>query len=505
MALPKVQIVQSPNGLGRPLEGSDYVSGLLFYSNTLPSGFDSSNRIKTVFSLAEAEALGITDLSVGATASTATVTITNKGAVGDTGLLTVLGTTGLVTLASYTQVTADVVSTTTSAAALAAAINAGTATHGYTASPAVAVVTITAPLSEGLFLNTGTPYVFTPTGTLAATVVQNVVTGVGSIIDVLHYHVAEYFRIQPKGKLYIGIYAEESTTYTFAALTTLINFAAGEIRQIGIYQKNVAYVNSQTTVIQALLTASEAVYKPCQVLLQAEISGTANVSSLTTLTGLSNPNVSVVIAQDGANVGYLTYLALGKSVGAVGTALGAVSLAAVNESIAWVSKFNMATTEYDTIAFANGQLYSALADSLFETLNTYHYIFLLKHIDIDGSYWNDSPTCIANTSDYSKIELNRVYHKISRNVRVQMLPSLSSPILVNADGTLTPGVIGFFETLANRAVEAMEAAGEISAHKVIINPSQNVLSTSTLEVTLQNVPTGVARIIKVNVGFVTSI
>jgi hypothetical protein len=51
----------------------------------------------------------------------------------------------------------------------------------------------------------------------------------------------------------------------------------------------------------------------------------------------------------------------------------------------------------------------------------------------------------------------------------------------------------------------MEADDELSAHKIIINPAQDVLATSTLELTLQNVPLGVARIIRINVGFVKSV
>ena len=65
-------------GLGRPLAGTDYVSGMLFYSATLPSGFSSSDRIKIVYSVEEAEALGILDDSSDATASTATFQVTIK-------------------------------------------------------------------------------------------------------------------------------------------------------------------------------------------------------------------------------------------------------------------------------------------------------------------------------------------------------------------------------------------------------------------------------------------
>jgi hypothetical protein len=286
----------------------------------------------------------------------------------------------------------------------------------------------------------------------------------------------------------------------------LINYADGSIRNLGIYIPNTAFATTQPTALQAVITTAIANYKPVQALLNAEISGTASIASLTSLTGLTAPNVSVLIAQDGYNDGYRIYKATGKSVGVVGAALGAMSLAKVSESIAWVQKFNMALgSELDTIAFSNGQLYSGLADSQFESLNTYGYIFLRKLVGIAGSYFSDSKTAIAASSDYSNIENNRVYQKITRDVRSALLPTLSSPIKVNSDGTLDQATISYFESLANRPLSQMEANGELSAHKIIINPDQDVLATSTLELTLQNVPLGVARIIKVNVGFVKSV
>ena len=47
-------------GLGRALPGKDYYSGLIFFPASLPTGFGASDRIKQVFSLKQAEALGIT-------------------------------------------------------------------------------------------------------------------------------------------------------------------------------------------------------------------------------------------------------------------------------------------------------------------------------------------------------------------------------------------------------------------------------------------------------------
>lgn len=515
MALPNINFVKSTSGLGRALPGTDYVSGYIHYyasGATLPSGFSSSDRIKKIFSVADAESLGITDTHLGETAAVAKMVVGGTPAAGDTVKITYTGILGLETvLSTYTLTSADAVSTTTAAAALAAAINAGTQTHGFSATNNTASLLVTTKSGEGIFPNSGTPYASTITGTVTGTWTQptgsgSTVLGVASWIDTLHYHISEYFRIQPKGELYVGLYVEESSTYTFTDITTMQNFAQGAIKQIGVFEKNVAFAAAQCAALQAIATANEAVYKPMQIMLNAEISATASVASLVDISTQTAPNVSVCIAQDGAADGYYIYKATGKSVGAIGAMLGAVSLALVSESIAWVSKFNMAVgTELDTIAFSNGQLYTALADSQFESLNNYSYTFLRKLTGIAGSYWSDSKTTVTPTSDYATIENNRTYQKITRVVRANMLPALSSPLKVNADGTLTAATIGYFETLANNPLVQMEADGELSAHKIIINPAQDVLATSTLELTLQNVPLGVARIIKVNVGFVKSV
>ena len=520
MALPKINIVQSTSGLGRALPGTDYVSGYVHYypsGGTLPTGFSAGDRIKKVFSVADAEALGITDASLGETKSVATYDVTTAGGAGDTITLTCatiesvkdVDADAVKFIDAYIMKTADVVSTTTAAAALAAEINAGTATHGATATSSVAELSIIAPAGEGIFLNSGTPYVVTTTGTLAGTLAQptgagSTVEGVASFIDTAHYHISEYFRMQPKGELYVGMYVEE-TTYAFADVTSVINYSAGSIKQLGVYESNTAWATTQPTALQAVITAAIADYKPFQAAIGAEISGTADISTLTDISTLSAPNVSTLVGQDNYATGYHLYKAVGKSIGSIGTWLGSVSLAAVNESIGWVSKFNVSNIEYDNLGFANGQVYTALSSSLFESLNNYSYTFLLKHTNYAGSFWSDSKTNVVATSDYAVVENNRVYQKITRGVRASMLPALSSPIKVNADGTLTEAVIGYFESLANVTLAQMEAANEVSGYKIIINPAQDVLATSTIELTLQNVPMGVARIIKVNVGFVKSV
>ena len=165
MAFNNVIFNKGRGGLGRALAGTDYISGLLIYTGaTLPSGFDSSHRIKIVYSVQDAEDLGITNTSLGETKSTATYLVTTKFAANDTFALTCAtiastspiaadATAGTVTLCSFTAVTADAVSITTSGDRIALEINNGTPTHGFTAINAAGTVTITAVAGQGIHPN----------------------------------------------------------------------------------------------------------------------------------------------------------------------------------------------------------------------------------------------------------------------------------------------------------------------------------------------------------------
>jgi hypothetical protein len=498
--------VKGQGGLGRPLAGSDYISGLLFYTGaTLPTGFTSNDRIKVVYSLQEAVALGITNTSLGETASTATYAFSNAGTAGNTLTITCATINGTVTLASYTTVSADVATTTTAATRLALEINLGTPTHGFTASPSTSTVTITAAPGQGLFLNSGTPYVVTIVGTIAGTLTQNVVTGAASDIDIIHYHVSEFFRVQPKGKLYIGLYATADVG-TFASITLMQNYSLGTIRQLGVYYKSTAFASAHVTTIQGVCTTLATNKKPLSVVVAGDIQGTSDLTTLTNMRLLNAPNVSVVIGQDGAARGYKLWKATAKSISCLGTTLGAIALSKVSEAINWVGKFDMNNgVEYDTLAYSNGDSYTTITDGVKTGLDNFGYIFLLKEIGLTGSYFNDSHTAVPLTSDYAYIENERTIDKAIRDLRTFVTPALASPITINTDGTISEDTIAYFETLCQRALENMQNNGEISDYAVIIDPAQDVLSTSTLTIAVEIIPVGVARVIVVNIGYVVSL
>lgn len=504
MPLNNIQFNLGQGGLGRPLPGEDYISGLIFFNATLPSGFSTTNRIKQIFSVADAEALGIKADYNDETPATGSWTSTVIGTNGDTVTLSVNEPFGKVVTLGIYQKTATETTTTLVAAAVAAAINAGTSVHGYKALAAVAVVTITARPGLGIALNTGTNLVatYSASATLAGTLVQ-FSAGVCSKQAIWHYHIAEYFRIQPQGALYLGFFAVPGA-YTFTEITTLQNFSNGTIRQVGIYKDSAAFSAGELTTIHNVCKSLSDAHKEIIAVYGADISGTADVSTLGDLSALSANLVSMVIGQDGAALGASLYYAYGKSITVLGAALGAVSKAAVNESIAWPAKFNLSNgLECDVPAFANGVLYSVatVTDTFLTTLQNLRYIFLRKFVGYAGTFFNEESAAIATTSDYAYISGNRTIQKATRGIYKSLIPALNSPIVLNADGTINDVTNAYFTGLAEVNLIQMVRDGELSAQVVAIDPRQNVLSTGKIILTCKLVPTGTARNIVVNIGF----
>lgn len=492
-------------GLGRALPGQDFISAMLFYTGTLPSGFNSGNRVKKVLSIADAEALGITNTYSDETKATGTFTVTNAGTDGDTVELKVAEPRGVVSIGKYTKITADN-TVTLVAVGIVAAINAGTTTHGYTATNAAGVVTITARTGLGVFLNTGTPITatYSTAATLAGTIVQ-FSAGVASLLAIYHYHIAEYFRIQPQGNLWLGFYAVPGA-YTFSEIQTLQVFTGGLVRQLAVYVNGTALTTAMAPAIQAVLATLNTLHQPISsVGLAADISSLA-LTALADASLLASPNVSHIIGQDGFGAGYDLYKAYSKSITNMGSWLGSVSLAAVNEDIAWVAKFNQTNgVEMNVPAFANGVNYKDISASLEAQLNNYRYIFVKNFVGNAGTFFNDSFTSALASSDFCFIENNRTIDKAIRNIRVALLPDLNSPISLNSDGTLSDASVAHFETAGQTPLDAMIAAGELSDAKATVDPAQNVTSSGKLTISVALLPTPTARQIVVNIGFVTKL
>lgn len=530
MAAPAVVVNKTNGGIGRQAPGTDYYSGLLMYlksTSTLPTNFGAGNQIRSLNSIVDLVAYGISGNSSDETASTGTWLCTNAGVAGETVTLKITDPiTGVVTLLGTATVPATP-TTTTTAAALVTAINALTYLTGFTATNSTATVTFTAAPGYGVMLNTGTPYAvtFSATPTVAGTLTQNVVTGIGSELDNIYYHVREAFRAQgilngkPQGQIWLGIYKVGGSTYsTFAEVQTMQAYTNGQIKQIGVYATTTAFATSHVTALQAVCATLDGVNTPLRIVYQPDISGTASVSTLTSILTLNSPNVMVTIGQDGYNVGNRLFKAFGKSIGCLGVTIGAIALAKVNESIIWRGKFNVVDSlEYTTLAWANGVLLSTSGSglsALIDAVDALGYTFLRNETSpvssalFGGVFFSNDHMAVTPTSDYAYMPDGRTIDKSVVGVRAAILPFLGGTLYFNPDGTLTADTIAYIQHLGDTVIGpsgSMTTNGEISIGETIVDPTQKVQITQVLLVTIKIVQAGVARYITINIGYAASL
>lgn len=96
--------------------------------------------------------------------------------------------------------------------------------------------------------------------------------------------------------------------------------------------------------------------------------------------------------------------------------------------------------------------------------------------------------------------------KAVRGIRTYLIPELGGNIYIDTDtGKMQAYSVSHLETTANKALEDMEKAGELSGYRVEIDPEQDVLSTGEVEIVIRQVAVGVMRKIKVKIGFAKTV
>ena len=533
------------NGLGRRDPSLDHISALLFYNDTLPAGFTTSDRVKPVFSVQEAEDLGIVDTHSDETVATGgEVQITLTGAEDDITSITING----VTLGAYIVANGDAVGDI--ASGLVDAINALTLSHGFSATLSTDTVELTAPAKMGVVLNSAT-IAFATSGSATASVTQ-FSSGVGSEFAVMHYHISEFFRKKQDGKLWIGIYAQG--TFDGTEISSMRTAAGGEFRQIGVYVPHEAFATSQLASVQTELVAARTAKENCFGVFHADMSG-LTLSNLSNLTTLTYSKVQVILGEDGnfhqtaysASQSYVagtkvkwlnrTYIAIKSSTGqapydtdyfsvislnlpdivdhsvsSLGTQLGCWAFSNVNESTANPERFPLTDgNNHGEAGFATGNLYKDQSQGLRNQLNDYHYTYLRNFSGYSGVFFSDSYTAIARSDDYATGENNRTMDKAERNTYVALVPKLVGDIDLNSDGTLSQPSINEYHTIVAGELALMMIDGEISGteadpgYKVTIDQDQDILQTSELQITMQIIPKGKARNIVVNNSYVVKL
>lgn len=330
---------------------------------------------------------------------------------------------------------------------------------------------------------------------------------------VMHYHINEFFRVNPGAKLYVkGVLTSDGT---YQEVKQLQNFAEGKLRRVAVcdFKKPVSELAAAVGNLNEVAAYLRGLNIPLSTFLSVKVAK-ADMAALPDLHTLKSENVSVVLGQDMGGYGHFLSSAT-PSVSAIGAVLGAGSKAKVHESIAWVEKQNLVSTAYpktwaadaelaremDIPGFCDGSLLSSYTPQQIQDIHDKGYLFGMKYSGQAGTYFNDSFTAAAMDDDFAYIENNTAVDKAIREINRALTPRISSPVYIDADtGHLENSAVASLEALCDDVLDQMVRDGEVSGYKVYIDPAQQILRDSKLDVVLKIVPVGTLRTITVKIG-----
>lgn len=181
---------------------------------------------------------------------------------------------------------------------------------------------------------------------------------------------------------------------------------------------------------------------------------------------------------------------------AIGRILGRAAAVEPQISIARVRDGAIDTAGYMT----NGKTVAEM-DAKLDALHDAGYIIYRTYPTLEGVYLNDDPTAAPLSDDYANLNLGRVVDKAIVTAYNTYLTEIMDNVVVDAStGKIAAEKAVYYQSLIERAI-AQQMSDAISGFSAYVDPDQNVLGTSCLEVSLEIVPQGTLRKIVVNISF----
>lgn len=337
-----------------------------------------------------------------------------------------------------------------------------------------------------------------------------------------HNAISEFFRVAPESVLYFVPVAAAISPLAILQLASTKK-AIRDCKDvkglaIGGTTEAVAALDAMVTAIQGEIN-NFAIEKRLLDFVILQGNGETEpvaVSAYLNLRERTAPNVSVSIAQDPAvaakDVAYAKYAD-------VGTVLGMLAVRKVNENLGSVDiitkpRIKRGTENYTLsglsewlgASLSDGKAFSTLSQTDHETLTTKGYIYAGSFEGYDGVYFNDSPTCVEESSDYANIENNRVWNKAARAIRAALLPKVRGVVKKDpSTGYIRSTTISVWEQLVKKALGGIEAQDEISGYDCYINPKQILSATTPLIISATVVADGIVHEFDVDLGLAASV
>lgn len=317
------------------------------------------------------------------------------------------------------------------------------------------------------------------------------------------YHIKTYYEfIGKEQNLYI-VFAncKENDKPDFSVIEDIQAAINGAIFQLGIWTEqdildeelkptqlinNIQYnVNELSNVGGSIGNGST----PLSVMLFPHIDEHTDYKALPDLINLSAPKVSVFIGQEGSDEVHAIQSSNVKHtpVGALGFALGVLTLAGAENSIADVGQFNLNIADnLRSPELGFGPNYSPIADIIEVRRNRIAmngYIIFNTYDAVEaGVFFCNEQT--LSYGEYDTISKNRLMHKAKRIIKRALLPRVNENILMDPSGNISATEIvaisnDIYEYLDANMVTRM-GQKQIAGREVHIDPAQKVLENDTL-------------------------
>lgn len=242
--------------------------------------------------------------------------------------------------------------------------------------------------------------------------------------------------------------------------------------------------------------ATTSLYAPLFVILEARhFSG--NVADLLDLTDYSYNRVGVLMG-DTAN---------STNGAAVGTLAGRIASAPVQRHIGRVKDGALAPI---TAYIAD----KTVSQADVESINDKGFITFRTFVGKAGYFFADDSLATETADDYRSLARRRTIDKAYRVAYAALLEELNDEIALSADGTIAPAIAKSWEQEVETAIiNNMTAEGNLGVDptedtdtgvQCAIDTTQNVVSSSKIEIVLRVKPYGYAKYIDVKLGFKTT-
>ncbi|HQY04121.1 MAG: hypothetical protein IPH00_16560 [Flavobacteriales bacterium] len=364
-------------------------------------------------------------------------------------------------------------------------------------------------------------------GLSAATDANAVAAGCSALT---YYHVSEYFRLNPDGKLYVHNGSAVADADIFAddgPADQLMAMSQNSLRFVGVVfgldpDPGVAYVLTSgfappvLTVAAAAQTWAEKwrtanVYVDTVVVEGAWANPAVNVD----LKAIDCPQVVVTVACD---FGYLEPLA---EPGLLRTAAVGVELASIGVRMLSESKGSLTLERYPSerrgsenysmvdirknrwmkVGLSTGETFTTVPQNRRTLYTTNAYSYAGRYEGYPGVYLNADATCTTSTDDYNTVHINRIWNEAARMVRRALIPRINSRVFTAPDGKIAPATLADWDAAAKRQLDTLVAEGEIASYRFVLDPAQDVIAQGKVVTKLRIVPQGIAKEIEGEIGF----